>query len=89
MASEKEAALLVVPSDAPTIFDKFIKKEIPADIVYEDDKVLAFRDINPQALMHILLIPKLPARFLVNFFTQQSLLPKRRVFSRMDLDLYQ
>ncbi|PHT96768.1 Histidine triad nucleotide-binding protein 2, mitochondrial [Capsicum chinense] len=58
MASEKEAALLAVPSDAPTIFDKIIKKEIPADIVYEDDKVLAFRDINPQAPVHILLIPK-------------------------------
>ncbi|KAK4377854.1 hypothetical protein RND71_004150 [Anisodus tanguticus] len=58
MASEKEAALLAVPSDSPTIFDKIINKEIPANIVYEDDKVLAFRDINPQAPVHILLIPK-------------------------------
>ncbi|MCD7450767.1 Histidine triad nucleotide-binding protein 1 [Datura stramonium] len=58
MASEKEAALLAVPSDSPTIFDKIINKEIPADIVFEDDKVLAFRDINPQAPVHILLIPK-------------------------------
>ncbi|KAK4485601.1 hypothetical protein RD792_008244 [Penstemon davidsonii] len=58
MASEKEAALAAVPSDSPTIFDKIINKEIPANIVYEDDKVLAFRDINPQAPTHILIIPK-------------------------------
>ncbi len=41
-----------------TIFKKMIDKEIPADIVYEDDICLAFRDINPQAPTHILLIPK-------------------------------
>jgi histidine triad (HIT) family protein len=41
-----------------TIFTKIINKEIPADIVYEDDLVLAFRDINPQAPVHILIIPK-------------------------------
>ncbi|CAA2998041.1 14 kDa zinc-binding [Olea europaea subsp. europaea] len=58
MASEKEAALSAVPSDSPTIFDKIINKEIPANVVYEDDKVLAFRDISPQAPTHILIIPK-------------------------------
>ncbi|PIA42843.1 hypothetical protein AQUCO_02000353v1 [Aquilegia coerulea] len=42
----------------PTIFDKIISKEIPSTIVYEDDKVLAFRDINPQAPVHVLVIPK-------------------------------
>ena len=41
-----------------TIFSKIINKEIPADIVFEDDLCLAFRDINPQAPVHILLIPK-------------------------------
>ena len=41
-----------------TIFSKIIAKEIPADIVYEDDLCLAFKDINPTAPMHILLIPK-------------------------------
>ncbi|XP_078160121.1 14 kDa zinc-binding protein-like [Carex rostrata] len=58
--SEKEAALAAVPvdDDAPTIFDKIIKKEIPSTIVYEDDKVLAFRDISPQAPTHIIVIPK-------------------------------
>ncbi|WCJ28682.1 Adenosine 5'-monophosphoramidase HINT1 [Euphorbia peplus] len=45
-------------SGAPTIFDKIIAKEIPSSIVYEDDKVLAFRDINPQAPVHVLVIPK-------------------------------
>ncbi|KAH0454117.1 hypothetical protein IEQ34_016041 [Dendrobium chrysotoxum] len=57
-SSEKDAALAAVPSDGPTIFDKIIKKEIPATVVYEDDKTLAFRDINPQAPTHILIIPK-------------------------------
>lgn len=41
-----------------TIFSKIIAREIPADIVYEDDLVLAFKDINPQAPTHILVIPK-------------------------------
>ncbi len=41
-----------------TIFDKIINKEIPADIVYEDDLALAFKDINPQAPVHLLIIPK-------------------------------
>ena len=41
-----------------TIFKKIIDKEIPPDIVYEDDDVLAFRDINPQAPTHVLIIPK-------------------------------
>ena len=40
------------------LFTKIINREIPADIVYEDDKCLAFKDINPQAPVHILLIPK-------------------------------
>lgn len=41
-----------------TIFKKIIDKEIQADIVFEDDQCLAFRDINPQAPVHILVIPK-------------------------------
>lgn len=40
------------------LFCNIIKREIPADIVYEDDDVLAFNDINPQAPTHILIIPK-------------------------------
>ena len=41
-----------------TIFTKIINKEIPTDIIYEDDDLLAFNDINPQAPVHILIIPK-------------------------------
>lgn len=42
----------------PTIFHRIVSKELPADVVYEDDEVLAFRDINPKAPTHILFIPK-------------------------------
>lgn len=46
-------------TEAPdTLFGKIIRREIPADIVYEDDLALAFRDIHPQAPIHILVIPK-------------------------------
>ena len=41
-----------------TIFGKIIRKEIPSEIVYEDEDTLAFKDINPQAPIHILIIPK-------------------------------
>ncbi|MDU0354251.1 histidine triad nucleotide-binding protein [Paraglaciecola aquimarina] len=43
-----------------TIFSKIINKEIPAEILYEDDLALAFKDINPQAPIHFLVIPKKP-----------------------------
>ncbi|MEL7053940.1 MAG: histidine triad nucleotide-binding protein [Cyanobacteria bacterium J06588_5] len=43
-----------------TLFSKIIRREIPADIVYEDDLCLAFKDITPQAPTHILVIPKKP-----------------------------
>jgi histidine triad (HIT) family protein len=43
-----------------TLFTKIINREIPAEIVYEDDCVLAFNDINPQAPVHILIVPKSP-----------------------------
>ena len=41
-----------------TLFEKIVAREIPADIVYEDDLCLAFRDISPKAPVHILLVPK-------------------------------
>lgn len=44
---------------AETIFSKIIRGEIPADIVYEDEDVIAFRDINPQVPVHVLVIPKM------------------------------
>lgn len=40
------------------LFLKIISREIPAEIIYENDEVLAFRDINPQAPLHVLIIPK-------------------------------
>ncbi len=43
-----------------TIFTKIIEKQIPADILFEDDRVLAFKDISPQAPIHFLVIPKKP-----------------------------
>ncbi len=43
-----------------TIFQKIIDHEIPADIVFEDDRCLAFRDVSPQAPTHVLVIPKKP-----------------------------
>jgi histidine triad (HIT) family protein len=43
-----------------TLFQKILDREIPAQIVYEDDLVLAFRDIRPQAPVHVLVIPKKP-----------------------------
>jgi histidine triad (HIT) family protein len=43
---------------ADNIFAKIIRKEIPATSVYEDDRVLAFRDVNPKAPVHILIVPK-------------------------------
>lgn len=49
-----------------TLFTKIINREIPADIVYEDDLCLCFRDINPQAPLHVLLIPKKPIDRLAN-----------------------
>lgn len=49
----------------PTIFGKILRGELPADVVYEDDDVLAFRDIYPAAPTHILVIPK---QHIVNLF---------------------
>lgn len=43
-----------------TLFEKIASREIPADIIYEDDLCLSFRDINPQAPVHLLIVPKKP-----------------------------
>ncbi|KAF9613374.1 hypothetical protein IFM89_007452 [Coptis chinensis] len=53
-----KTAAINADTNNPTIFDKIISKEIPSSIVYEDENVLAFRDINPQAPVHVLVIPK-------------------------------
>ena len=42
----------------PSIFTKIINREIPSEIVYEDEHVVAFRDVNPQAPVHVLIVPR-------------------------------
>lgn len=63
-----------------TIFSKIIRKEIPANIVYQDELVTAFRDISPQAKTHILIIPNkvIPT---VNDVTEQDEIMLGRLFS--------
>ena len=55
-----------------TLFEKIIAREIPADIVFEDDAVLAFRDIHPQAPIHVLVIPKGKYISIADFGAQAS-----------------
>lgn len=51
---------MAAPSSTPTLFEKIIARQIPADIVYEDAHAVAFRDIHPQAPVHILVVPRRP-----------------------------
>lgn len=48
----------IICMETDTIFHRILRKELPADIVYEDDDVLAFKDIHPKAPTHLLFIPK-------------------------------
>ncbi len=59
---------------ADTLFGKIIRREIPADVVYEDDEVLAFRDVSPQAPAHVLVIPKRPLANLLDAAPDDTLL---------------
>uniref|UniRef100_A0A914W366 HIT domain-containing protein n=1 Tax=Plectus sambesii TaxID=2011161 RepID=A0A914W366_9BILA len=59
MSSEVDKAQNAAPG-GDTIFGKIIRKEIPAKIIFEDDEVLAFHDVQPQAPTHFLVIPKKP-----------------------------
>jgi histidine triad (HIT) family protein len=54
------AANLINKTMSDTIFGKIIRRQIPADIIYEDEQAIAIKDINPQAPTHILVIPKKP-----------------------------
>ncbi|XP_076363038.1 adenosine 5'-monophosphoramidase HINT2-like isoform X1 [Tachypleus tridentatus] len=56
----------------PTRFIQIIKKELPADILYEDDHCIAFRDINPQAPSHFLVVPRKPISMLDNIQEEDS-----------------
>ncbi|XP_002735511.1 adenosine 5'-monophosphoramidase HINT1-like [Saccoglossus kowalevskii] len=57
MADETAKARAAVPG-GDTIFGKIIRKEIPCDLLYEDDQAIAFKDISPQAPTHFLVVPK-------------------------------
>ena len=56
--------------DDNNIFAKIIRKEIPCNLIYEDDKVLFFNDINPQAKIHVLGIPKNPVKNFREFISK-------------------
>ena len=67
--SEEEKAKAAGGNEASkgtTIFQKIIDKEIPAEIIYEDDSVLSFKDVSPQAPVHFLVIPKKPITMIEN-----------------------
>lgn len=64
-----------------TIFSKIIEREIPADIVYEDDEILAFRDINPQAPVHVLVIPKVEIATVNDIRPEQAELVGRMILT--------
>lgn len=59
---------------AKTLFQKIIDREIPADLVYEDELALAFRDVRPQAPVHVLVIPKRPLRNLAEIEDEDAAL---------------
>ncbi|XP_058507912.1 histidine triad nucleotide-binding protein 1 [Solea solea] len=59
MADETAKAQAAKPG-GDTIFGKIIRKEIPVDLIYEDEKCVVFPDINPQAPTHFLVVPKKP-----------------------------
>ncbi|WP_408950457.1 histidine triad nucleotide-binding protein [Lysobacter sp. Hz 25] len=60
-----------------TIFGKIIRREIPADVVYEDDDLIAFRDIAPQAPVHVLFVPKTPIATLNDLQPDQAVIVGR------------
>jgi histidine triad (HIT) family protein len=59
---------------AENIFSKIINHELPADIVYEDDEVMAFCDINPQAPVHVLVVPKIEIATVNDIKPEQAVL---------------
>jgi histidine triad (HIT) family protein len=74
-----------------TIFEKIIRREIPADVVWEDDEAIAFRDVNPQAPVHVLIVPKRVIPRLADANEEDEvllgklLLASRKVAEKLDL----
>ncbi len=79
---------------ADTIFGRIARGEIPTDLVYEDDRALAFRDVNPQAPHHLLVIPREPIAKLADAGDESAellghlLLVASRVAAQVGLDDY-
>lgn len=67
-----------------TIFGKIIRREIPADIVFEDAHLIAFRDIAPQAPVHVLFVPKAPIATLNDLQPEQGEIIGRLVIAAAD-----
>ena len=67
------------------LFEKIVAREIPADIVWENDELLAFRDIEPQAPVHILIIPKRRIRTLNDLEPDDAGLVGRMVLAAADI----
>ena len=68
-----------------TIFSKIIKRELPADIVYEDSDLLAFHDISPQAPVHIIIIPKKEINTLNNLRKEDEIIVGKMVLLAKNL----
>lgn len=69
-ASQSRAAAKAHVKGAVTLFDRIIAKEIPAKIIYEDQRCLAFEDVAPQAPVHFLVIPKVDVLDMVENSTE-------------------
>ena len=69
--------------DNNNIFAKIIRKEIPCDQIFEDDKVLFFNDINPKAKIHILGLPKIAVITLSDFITQSNEIDFKYFFQKV------
>ena len=67
-----------------TLFGKIIRREIPADIVFEDEHLIAFRDIAPQAPVHVLFVPKTPVATLDDLQPAQAEIVGRLVIAAAD-----
>lgn len=50
--------MVIVPTREPSIFERIVAREIPADILFENERIIAFSDIAPKAPMHVLVVPK-------------------------------
>jgi histidine triad (HIT) family protein len=72
---------------AENIFSKIINHELSADVVYEDDEVMAFRDINPQAPVHVLVVPKVEIATVNEIKPEQAVLIGKMVLAAQKIAL--